>query len=206
MFLMKATVTLEYVFERSIAPKSRHLETRERETRGRAESGPESRHCVCRGRQTPGLSSLVGADRAELLAYAEPLLKFATNAVPERERSRTPFKILATAGMRLLPAALWPATWNNIPSLEIPLELDRVKHTQAEADKLYDALFEALQGGGNRLRGASGGPFRIARADVRTISGEDEAYYARPSAFLLLFFIFPSFASFKPFFPLFFFF
>lgn len=86
---------------------------------------------------TPGLSSIAPSGVAE---YIRPLVEFARSKVPESERKRTPFKVLATAGMRLMKISL--------------------------ARVMYDAVFAALPR-----------DFATDRRDVRTISGEDEAYF-----------------------------
>lgn len=86
---------------------------------------------------TPGLAA-VAHERIPL--YMDPLVAFARSRVPEDERYRTWFKVLATAGMRFVG-----------PSV---------------ARETYDAVFNALPT-----------DFATDRGDVRTISGDDEAYY-----------------------------
>ena len=91
---------------------------------------------------TPGLSSLLAASFEEVEAYLAPLVDFALSAVPEEAREQTSFRILATAGMRLLK--------------------------DDEAERLYERVYAAVKRKGLKVR----------RSEVRTISGEDEAYYA----------------------------
>ncbi|KAJ8601533.1 hypothetical protein CTAYLR_008011 [Chrysophaeum taylorii] len=83
---------------------------------------------------------MVGANAEVLGAYIEPLVTYAKERVPEAHRGATPFKILATAGMRLIP--------------------------ESDASALYARAYAAVRG------------FATRRDDVRTISGEDEAYFA----------------------------
>ena len=97
-------------------------------------------------KQGPGLASLVGESRDAIAAYLRPLVDFAADRVPEDEWRRTPIRVYATAGMRLVDAA--------------------------SAAALYDDCFAVL----------SGGAFTVDRRDLRTISGEAEAFYAGVAA------------------------
>ncbi|KAJ1454168.1 nucleoside phosphatase family-domain-containing protein [Pelagophyceae sp. CCMP2097] len=139
---------------------------------------------------SPGLAALAAmldgpaeVRDAALAAYVRPLLFHAVEHVPKREWERTPFSVLATAGMRLLP--------------------------DETSKALYDALHAVLQKGKSqrkghflRAQGASNGPehrrknslggndilcpFAVSRRDVRTISGDDEAFYAALTANFVL--------------------
>jgi len=89
----------------------------------------------------PGLAAFAD-DVGGVAAHLAPFIRFARERVPEAEWPRTPFRIYATAGMRLV--------------------------ARARAAAVYDACFAALAPSG----------FRVARRDLRTISGEDEAFFA----------------------------
>jgi len=99
----------------------------------------------------PGLSSQTPETAG---TYLLPAFEAALDMIPKEHHATTPVYVYATAGMRLLDA-------------------------QIQAD-IYDALVEGL-----RSHAADNGagakktvPFQIERANVGTIDGEDEGYFA----------------------------
>ena len=64
------------------------------------------------GKVRPGLSSLNKLD--EISTYLRKFIKEASGIIPKDKQSSTPFIVLATAGMRLLPEADQEAIMNNV--------------------------------------------------------------------------------------------
>lgn len=90
---------------------------------------------------TPGLSEL---SPEQVQSYLGPLVDFAKDRVPERERSRTPFKVLATAGMRLVDASVSRTIFDAVHEALEPLDFVTDRRNAQTISGQDEAYYAAL--------------------------------------------------------------
>lgn len=89
---------------------------------------------------TPGLSSISPSGVAE---YIHPLVEFARAKVPASERERTTFKVLATAGMRLMKVSLARVMYDAVFAA-LPRDFATDRRDVRTISGKDEAYFEAL--------------------------------------------------------------
>ena len=135
------------------------------------------------------LASVAGAPAARVAAAILPALRETARRIPARDARRTPAYVWATAGVRALPLAAQTALWADVEALvreETPFAFGPPESFSSTTSASRDDRRSPAETSSSDEEDADGSsapsrrlsPARASRLHFRTVSGEDEGFFA----------------------------